>query len=158
MAAKRASTNDSNDKTTVTSCLARGTRVKTPDGWVPIESLEVGDEVVAWDHEAGEYVSTAVTHKKKGRRKVIAVSVGNMRLRMTSDHPVWSPESDEYRPAKDWVSGELSDLLRTTRGTEVVEITDRISYDGRAEVHGIAVDHQPQNFVADGFVVHHQPN
>lgn len=140
-----------------TSSIARGTRVKTPDGWTPIERLEAGDAVVAWDHEALEYVETVVAATNKTKKDVVAVAVENMRLRVTVDHSVWSPEESEYRPVEEWLNGELSELLRTTRGTQIVEITDRLAYDGKAEVHNITVEHDLANFVADGFVVHHQP-
>lgn len=141
-----------------TCCLARGTRVKTPDGWTPIEELEKGDDVLAWDHGSSDYVKTEVTGTNKARREVVAVAVGNMRLRMTSDHHVWSPEEQDYKPVGDWVTGDLSELLRTTRGTEVVDVTDRLAYDGVTEVFNISVKHDSRNYVADGFVVQNLPD
>jgi hypothetical protein len=142
--------------TSDTSCLARGTRVKTPDGWKPIERLEVGDAVLCWDHDELDYVETVVTATKQARREVVALAVGNMRLRMTADHPVWSPEKNDSKPAEEWVEGNLTALLRTTRGTELVEVTDRLAYDGVTEVYDITVEHELHNFVADGFVVHNK--
>lgn len=138
--------------------IARGTRVRTPAGWEPIERLEKGDEVLAWDHESSRYVLTHVTKTKKAKSQVIALAVNDMRLRMTSDSPVWSPEAEECRSAEEWIEGELNELLRATRGTKVVDITDRLRYDGVAEVYDIDVEHDLGNFVVDGFVVHTKPN
>ncbi len=140
--------------TETTSCLARGTRVKTPRGWRRIEELGIGDEVYAFDHETGELVETVVTATRSVRREVVALEFGGGGLNVTSDHPIYSPERGEYRPAGDWVTGEVSMLLGSDASS--VELTDSKHFAGLAEVFDITVEHELHNFIAEGVVVHNK--
>ncbi|MBA3534463.1 MAG: SufD family Fe-S cluster assembly protein [Ardenticatenales bacterium] len=83
-------------------CLAEGSTVTTPDGIKPIESLEVGDEVLSYDDQVGELVFRRVLAKKfSGNQPVHNVVAGERELRVTANHPFYSYVKDEggYRLA-----------------------------------------------------------
>lgn len=140
-----------------TSCVARGSRVLTPDGWRPIEDLEVGDAIFAIREDDNECIETRVVAIRSATREVGLVAVGDVRLRMTSDHPVYCPIERDYFPAGDWFLGKRDQLaiwrgerLRTERVTAVS------TYVAVEEVFDITVNHECHNFVAEGVLVHNK--
>ncbi len=139
------------------SCVARGSRVLTPDGWRPIEDLAIGDLVYSVDEDTGERIATPVVAIKSSMREVGCVDVAGISLRMTSDHPVYCPVDQVYAPAGDWFLGKRTELAITSdagldrraveRATTYVEVT---------EVFDITVEHELHNFVAEGILVHNK--
>lgn len=72
-------------------CLAEGSTVTTPTGIKPIESLDIGDEVLAYDDNQGALVFRKVLAKKfSGYKPVHTLTVGERVLRATSNHPFYS--------------------------------------------------------------------
>jgi len=81
-------------------CLAKGTRVKTSAGCVPIEDVSVGSMVQT---ETGEF-RPVLANLKKGRKRVLHVRLSNgEELRLTADHRVLT--------RRGWV--EAGDLVTT---------------------------------------------
>jgi hypothetical protein len=140
-----------------TSCVASGTRVRTPDGWRPIEALDVGDAVLAFDEVTGEQFVTKVTAVTSAMREVGSVSLGGIELRMTPDHPVYCPRQRVYAPAGDWFLGHRTTLaILGDDGFEEVEVDEARTFVGVAQVFDITVEHERHNFVADGVLVHNK--
>ena len=82
-------------------CLAEGSRVTTPAGTKPIESVVPGDEVLSYDEDAGELCWRRVTAKRySGVQPVRTVGVGERKLRVTDNHPFYSYTYDPTRPRK----------------------------------------------------------
>lgn len=72
-------------------CLAEGSTVTTPQGVVPIESVQVGDQVLSYDESAGKLCFRTVTAKRfSGVQPVHKVSVGERQLKVTANHPFYS--------------------------------------------------------------------
>lgn len=72
-------------------CLAEGSTVTTPQGVVPIESVQVGDQVLSYDESTGKLCFRTVTAKRfSGFQPVHKVSVGERQLKVTSNHPFYS--------------------------------------------------------------------
>ncbi len=100
-------------------CLAAGTPVLTPDGWVPIEDLQAGNLVVT---HTGEPQPVTDTWSQQSKRIMAEVSVtGQQSITCTADHRfmlrdgTWREASD-LRPG-DWLampgndeSGDLRSL------------------------------------------------
>ncbi|HOQ47565.1 MAG TPA: SNF2-related protein [Bryobacteraceae bacterium] len=97
-------------------CVPAGTKIATPDGDRPIESIRVGDKVLAFDHGTQSVVTAAVRATFQRRTRTPLVEIGSTRL--TPEHPVWV-ESKGYTPA---VEVSSQDYIR------------RINTDGRVEV------------------------
>lgn len=85
-------------------CVPPGTPIDTPTGPRPIETLEVGDEVLGVDHATGELVTTTVRHTFTNYTRSPLVHVGD--VAMTPNHPVWTARG--YVPA---ISVRHDDLI-----------------------------------------------
>lgn len=72
-------------------CFVAGTRVSVASGYVKIESLRVGDEVLGYDHETGGCRVVRVDARKVSQRQdVVEIqTVNGRKLVCTSDHPIY---------------------------------------------------------------------
>jgi hypothetical protein len=126
------------------------TLVATPDGPVPISTIEVGDVVLAWDDEKNGFVERPVTavlpHQDDG---IAVLTIDNDLVITTPDHPFYTID-------RGWIAaGDLrpGDHLMGTRGVGTVEDLEFAPYRGLlwdltvAEAHTFAVG-------AGGWIVH----
>lgn len=138
-------------------CVARGSRIRTPDGRRRIEDLEVGDTVFSLDPETGKFVEGEIVGIDQVERECLALELGGTTLKYTSNRPVYDPDADEYAPAGDWVRGKRSSVLvRDDDSTEVRTIEETAAYAGISQVFDLTVGTEHSNFVADGFLVHNK--
>lgn len=82
-------------------CLAAGSTVTTPTGVKPIESLQVGEQVLSFDEQAGQLVFRTVKGKRfSGMQPVHTVASGERKLQVTANHPFYSyvTRTDDTRP------------------------------------------------------------
>jgi hypothetical protein len=130
-------------------CFLPGTQISLADGGTkPIESIEAGDLVLAWDEASGEMKPDAV----RGVHPPIAADaylIVNDRLRFTDTHPVLLDDA--------WVkAGELKvgDTLTAADGNPVViETIRRVA--GPVTVYNFEVN-PLGTYVANGIVVHNK--
>lgn len=99
------------------NCFARGTPVATADGLRPIETIEVGDLVLARDVATGRTEPRVVRDTKRtAAKRVIAVSVernGKVEtIVVTPEHRFWTEGSEGG-----WVAAADLDLDTTTLAT-----------------------------------------
>lgn len=137
-------------------CIAAGTRVTTPWGQIPVELLGVLDEVLAYEPVAGGLTSARVTEVRRTQRECVCLQLAcGGSLRLTSDHPVWSPETRRYEAAGKWVLGELQ-LLATVVDERpgVTVVTGREAYVGVLPVYDLVLAAPHNSFVAEQIVVH----
>ena len=140
-----------------TSCVARGARVRTPNGRRRIEDLAVGDWVLSLDPETGELVPGPITAIRSARREVMLLSAAGHDLRVTTDHPLYCPDEKRYAPAGDWALGQRTALLCLVEDAPTVVSVDRVDVAGGiAEVFDLTVDTPLHNFLADGVLVHNK--
>lgn len=141
----------------VLGCVARGTLVRTPRGHRRIEELEIGDAVSSVDPSTGELVTTRVSATRSVHRECVRLATGSGELVLTSDHPVYCPQTGTWAPAGDWVLGKRTHLLRVDeQGAVAVEVLERLAYAGIFEVFDITVEHSLHNFLANGVLVHNK--
>jgi Fe-S cluster assembly scaffold protein SufB len=82
-------------------CLAQGSRVTTPSGVKPIELVTPGDQVLSYDENRGELCFRTVTAKRfSGYQNVRTVKSGARTLRVTDNHPFYSPVYEPEKPKK----------------------------------------------------------
>lgn len=141
---------------TTDSCVARGSRVKTPDGWKPIEEINVGDLVISVNEETGETESSPVVAIRSAVREVGSVSVAAGSLRLTSNHPVYDPTTGEYAPAGDWFLGQRTTLAVLADSFQPEAIESVSTFVETTEVFDIEVASDLHNFVANGILVHNK--
>jgi RHS repeat-associated protein len=148
-------------------CFAAGTPIHTNHGDVPIEKVEVGDEVVSRNSATGKEETepvTALTPQHRDSLLEIRVEGERSPLRPSTHHPFWVKRGDA---APRWVaSGEMrvGDFVESLQGNwrRVVSITP---LPGQETVYNFTVDQNHDYFVGEtGFLVHNanscncQPN
>lgn len=131
----------------VKNSFVPGTMVVLADGdRVPIESVEVGDTVLATDPETGESVPREVvaTIVGQGEKDLVAVTVDTDGdagdetgvMVATDGHPFWAEEQDRWVEAEGLQSG---DALRTPAGKRV-EVVSTWAYTDTRTVHNLTIN------------------
>jgi predicted lipid-binding transport protein (Tim44 family) len=133
-------------------CFPAGTKIATPIGPVPIETLASGDEVFAVDSN-GRTVHTTVKILFISRSPVMQVRMGDEVLAATEEHPVGIGRG-RFRQAGELRPGDS--ILRWKDGRVVARKVHGISNPtGDELVFNLQVD-GPNTFIADGIVVHNK--
>jgi hypothetical protein len=130
----------------VGTCVAEGSRIATPAGDVPVESLDIGDVVVAVDLETGRRVRTRIHVIQSHHSPVIEI---NDRLRVTGGHPLYSRRG--WTEAADLRTG---DVLRGAEGQWIPIVCIR-DIDAMYRVFDLSVG-APHNFLVEGFLAHNK--
>ena len=98
-------------------CFVAGTLVQTEDGSKPIEEIEVGDQVWAWDEETGEIALKPVLETYVNETdELIHIIVNGEEIVSTPGHPF-------YSPVKGWTDAvhlRAGDILVLVNGEYVV--------------------------------------
>jgi Pretoxin HINT domain/A nuclease family of the HNH/ENDO VII superfamily with conserved AHH len=139
-------------------CFAAGTPVHTDRGDVPIEKIQVGDEVIARNSKTGKLEKepvTALTPRHTDALLELRIEAEHDALRPSTHHPFRARHGDD--PVDTWVdSGKLNvgDLLETEDGSWR-RITAINSLPGEQTVYNFTVDKDHDYFVGQtGFLVH----
>lgn len=145
-----------------TSCVAAGTRVATPSGWVLVEQLRLGDAIFAVDLGAGALVATTITAVRRSRRECLAlVRATGQELVVTPDHPVYAPAVGGFVDAGRLALGQTGEVLLVDAPSaearpRAASLGACRTYAGVHEVFDLTVAGAHPTFVAEGFVVHNK--
>jgi Pretoxin HINT domain/A nuclease family of the HNH/ENDO VII superfamily with conserved AHH len=128
-----------------------GTLILTPTGYQAIETLQVGDWVLAGNPETGEVKECRVLQTfEREVSQVLDVQVGDETITCTAEHPFWVS-------GEGWVkAGQLAvgDLLMT-QNHEVVLVEAIKPQTGRVKVYNFEVEDLHTYFVSElGILVH----
>jgi hypothetical protein len=133
------------------ACFVAGTLILTPTGYQAIETLQVGDRVLAGNPETGEVKECRVLQTfEREVSQVLAVQVGDESITCTAEHPFWVT-------GKGWVkAGQLAvgDLLMT-QNHEVVLVEAIESQTGRVKVYNFEVEDLHTYFVSSVKILVH---
>ena len=103
--------------TSISVCFVAGTMIKTDEGNIPIEEIQIGDEVFAHNPQTGETeLKSVVNTFVNEASELIHIIYENEEIICTKEHPF-------YSPAKGWVSASklrAGDILVTLNGRYVV--------------------------------------
>jgi len=131
------------------SCFVAGTLVRTSEGFAPIESLRVGDVVLARHEKTGELgrfpvIDTIV----RDDEPLLSITVDSAR---TSDVLLVTPEHP-FHTARGWVAAKaLTPEDRLVRADEsLASIVSLEALDRRARVYNLTVDEAHTYFVGEG--------
>lgn len=146
---------------TTDSCVAAGTRVATPHGWIAVEHLRPGDPVLAVDVAGRALVATTVTAVRRARRECLELTCGEHTLIVTPDHPIFAPDLAGFVAAGRVALAQvravlLIDEARAEAVPRVAEAGPCRTYAGVHEVFDLSVAGAHRTFVAAGFVVHNK--
>jgi hypothetical protein len=157
-------------------CFLAGTTVQTAKGLVPIESVDVGTLVWAFDVHDCEWrlcrVRRQLGHEYTGQ--IITVTIGKDRIQATELHPFWvvSGESLANRPLADhihdyemvpvqmgrWVSARdlrPGDQLLLRTDNETATITSIVVHEDQCVVYNICVEENHTFAVGVGGILVH---
>jgi len=130
-------------------CFARGTPVWTKTGRQPIESLELGDLVLAQDVNTGELTYKPVIGRTvRPPTQILKLSFGGETLRTTRGHPLWVAGVG-WRMAKELGDGAM---LQGVTGSARV---DAVTTDGEEEAYNLVVADFNSYFVGESGVLVH---
>ena len=88
-------------------CFREGTLVATADGLKPIEDIEVGDKVLAYDQHTGKQAYKKVTRLFRNKTdKWYHVHVNEQDIVCTAGHPFYVADLETFVPAKDLKVGQ----------------------------------------------------
>lgn len=125
----------------------------------PIEDIEVGDLVWAWDEVQGTLVKRRVKRlfRRRGRpvlQVVVADSSGvSQIIAATTEHPFWV-DGKGWVAAQDLKAGDALKRIDSAPGMQVLRVIDA---GGKADVFNFEVDEVHNYFVgSDGVLVHNQ--
>ncbi|MFF8679377.1 polymorphic toxin-type HINT domain-containing protein [Streptomyces sp. NPDC015237] len=134
-------------------CFLAGTKVLMADDSVAnIESIHVGDQVLATDPATGETGPRRVTDLivTEGDKYFVDLTIstprGEKKLTATEEHPFWSPSEDEWVEAWALDSGMT---LRTNDGETVTVRANRF-YSQSARTHNLTVEGLHSYYVLAG--------
>ena len=149
---------ESGEGATCPKCFAAGTPIHTSRGDVPVEKIEVGDDVVARNVATGQVETrpvTALTPLHKGDLLEIRVEGERSPLRPSVGHPFWVKRGEATDGT--WIEAgkiQAGDLLQTIEGKwrRVVAATP---IRGQETVYNFTVANDHDYFVGEtGFLVH----
>jgi hypothetical protein len=127
----------------VSECFIAGTQVWTSTGQRPIETIEIGDRVLAQDIETGELAFKPVLATSvRPPAELLKLQIGGQEFITTRGHPVWVIGAG-WRMAKELSVG---DRLHTATGAVEVEA---IAPGPQAEAHNFVVAEFNNYFVGD---------
>ena len=138
---------------TSNACFVAGTIVLTEHGAVPIESIQAGDKVWAWNEATGQ-VSLKTVNKTyiNESDELIHLRVKGKEITTTPAHPF-------YSPIRGWVQAidlRAGDILVLVNGKYViVEFIQHEILESTVKVYNLNVDEDHTYFVSnDGVLVH----
>ncbi len=127
------------------TCVAEGVNITTPTGRVPIESLQVGDEVVSWDPALRVKTVATVEHITASHAEEL-LSFGE--LRVTGSHPIFA--DDAFRAA-----ATITPTARFLGEDLLSRFVTRSELDTAATVYELGVS-SPNTYFAGGLLVHNK--
>jgi Pretoxin HINT domain len=131
------------------SCFAAGTLVWTKTGLREIETIEIGDLVLAQDTQTGELDYKAVMGRTlRPKRQTVRLQLGDETLQATLGHPMWVA-GEGWKMAKELEPGTL---LHGVRGPVLVDGNQSAT---TIDVYNLIVDELHDYFVGQaGILVH----
>lgn len=130
---------------TLISCFIAGTLVRTPSGLIPIESLSVGQKIIAANGVVIEVLAVFVHDAPEH----FVLRTESHTVGVTGEHPFLTP--DGMRHVSDL---KIGDAVITESGIEAV--TSKEASVGNVQVYDLSVA-EPHTYFADGFAVHNKP-
>lgn len=131
------------------SCFAKGTQVWTKTGLVAIETLEIGDLVLAQNVDTGELAYKPVIGRTvRPPSAILSLRFGKESLETTLGHPLWVVGAG-WRMAKEVGAGELLHGVNGPLRIDGIDMRDD------AEAYNLVVDDFNSYFVGESGVLVH---
>ncbi|HEY2250200.1 MAG TPA: polymorphic toxin-type HINT domain-containing protein, partial [Planctomycetaceae bacterium] len=134
------------------SCFAAGTPVWTESGPVPIESIKIGDRVLAQNIENGELAyKTVLCTTIRPAKPLVSLQIGDETITATSGHRFWVT-GEGWTKARDLVP---KTLIHTVTGNSAI---GSVETGPTAETYNLVIESYHNYFVGRaGFLVQDLP-
>jgi len=135
-------------------CFIGGTPVNTPNGFKPIETIEIGDIVLSWnEHTLSTETQRVVGVMKAIRRDVVKILINSDELIIASSNHQF------YVKGKKWIKAievSLNDILIDKKSKEVlIKKIDKTPFSKEAMVYNIEVEKLHNYFVGKAGILTH---
>ncbi len=136
-------------------CFLKGTLIYTPNGYVPIENLKVGEEVYSYNEKTKEIEISKLTHvftRQVTNYLKVTLKTGTV-IYVTPEHPFYDKKTETWKPIKTF---KVGDKLMDEEGNEV-EIFSIEEKNEEVTVYNLEVDGNHDYFVSkDNILVHNK--
>ena len=134
-------------------CFTGDTPVHTPNGLTYIADITVGDSVMAYSEENGQYEYQKVTQIVENKAsQTVKLTVNGETIESTPTHPYWN--------GSEWIAaGALrsGDIIETKEGFAAVESTETITYEEPITTYNLCVEESHSYLVGRlGAIVHNR--
>ncbi len=137
-------------------CFTEDTLIATPTGPKAISLIEIGEQVLSFDHQMGDFKIGKVTqvfhHLKDMRPRVKVRLEGGTEVTATTNHPFWAPDSEKFMPIGEMAAG---DFVFTVAGGWEKIVAIEPTEGGPADVFNLTVKGF-NTYVANGIAVHNK--
>jgi hypothetical protein len=136
-------------------CFVAGTRIETPQGYLPVEELGLGDPVLSYDLDGDTLVNGSVSgiHLYRDREILEAEFDNGVRLWVTEEHPFYSLDQDDWLPIGELEVG--TQVLTLGQGyLHIATLLEKRPV-GTATVYNLTVESHSSYF-AEGVLVHNK--
>ncbi|HEX4143418.1 MAG TPA: polymorphic toxin-type HINT domain-containing protein [Pirellulales bacterium] len=130
------------------SCFARGTKVWTSSGTMPIENVQIGDRVLSQSPLSGELTFKPVLDITVGHQPFLAIDAEGEKLVATGGHMFWVSGAG-WRLAREL---KVGDRLHTVSGWSEIQSIQPVD---PGETHNLTVADFNTYFVGDSRVLTH---
>lgn len=133
-------------------CFTAGTQIKTPNGYIPIQDIEVGDEVWSMNAFTGKSeVKTVTATFENHSNELVTVTAGDCKVEATPSHPFYV--NGRYCEIGSAKAGD--DLLSFNGQLVTIEEIERYSPAEEVTVYNFEVEDNHNYFVGSGEVLVH---
>lgn len=133
------------------NCFPAGTKIRTPDGEARVETVKIGDPVMALDPGTGKEIVAHVVkthvHHHDASLERLTLSDGAV-LEVTPEHPLHSATRKGWAKAGELVAGELLTVRDAKGGVTGAEILSKVSEKNSDDVYNLETD--AGNYFAEG--------
>jgi RHS repeat-associated protein len=136
------------------ACFVKGTEVAAEGGGRPIEEVQVGDRVWAWNEDTGEVsLKEVVNTMSHDEVELVQVELDDVSVEATTEHPFWVEKVG-------WTGAahlKIGDTVKTLNGPR--RVTKVQTYSGAARVFNLEIAELHTYFVSSvGILVHNAGN
>lgn len=132
-------------------CFPAGTPVHTPTGMVAIDSLQVGDAVLAWDRTRGCVVSFVTALYRNYAEEMMKIETVHGSVDATTNHPFWVVDRSEWLAAARLEPGMV---LQLADGS-TTQVRRTLQFAAQESTFNVTVDRYHTYYVSiQGALVH----
>lgn len=133
-------------------CVARGTPILTPNGYVPIQDLKPGDAVMGYDFATGKLVAvTLLSARKSWQDSLVSINGGQLLL-TAQDQPIFADHAGVVGWVRNPADLQLGDRIFNAVSGHWVRVWSVQPVYQRVEVYDV-VTSGANNFVANGYLL-----